>query len=402
MKRKILIIGGFPIEQAQHGGQKRARAFFDAYVAAGHNVRYVAVYSHGAYPVSGSSDIAVGPETERKIANMPELADYVVGMAIASDSRVRHRLEKLLKAFDPDIVQLEQAFPYAGLREIIADLHLRAKLVYSSQNIEHEMKRSILEQAGLLNPANIAALNDIAALEIEFSKRCDLLLAVSDSDLAAHQAMGASQCVLAPNGMTTDKPTARQIEHVRQMLSERQAEKLVLFVGSAHLPNWTGFEDLVGFGVGFLPYNIRLGIAGGISVQMVQRSSNTQDIKKISFWNRAIPFGRISDQELAALLYLADVVILPISSGGGSNLKTAEALLSQKPIVASSFAFRGFDAYRDFPNVHIADNPIDFRQAILDVVASGKPQLSDNQKLVISKVGWGACLENALTRVEKL
>jgi hypothetical protein len=56
--------------------------------------------------------------------------------------------------------------------------------------------------------------------------------------------------------------------------------------------------------------------------------------------------------------------LLPITQGEGSNLKTAEALLSGKPIVATSHSFRGYEEFQYLPHITIADDPREVKAAI--------------------------------------
>ena len=49
-------------------------------------------------------------------------------------------------------------------------------------------------------------------------------------------------------------------------------------------------------------------------------------------------------------------MLLPITYGGGSNLKTAEALLTGHPIIATAKAFRGCEVFTDMPGMIIAGN----------------------------------------------
>jgi hypothetical protein len=64
------------------------------------------------------------------------------------------------------------------------------------------------------------------------------------------------------------------------------------------------------------------------------------------------------------LIANAHALPLPIGYGGGSNVKTAEALAAGRPIVATGAAFRGFDEYRSLPSVTLADTPLAFEAAI--------------------------------------
>ena len=82
----------------------------------------------------------------------------------------------------------------------------------------------------------------------------------------------------------------------------------------------------------------------------------------------------LSDEDLAAVKTLAHAFLLPIQHGGGSNIKTAEALYSGKYVIGSEAAFRGFQPFIDLPEVTVARSPSQFQQAMRSVLQ--RPALS--------------------------
>jgi hypothetical protein len=79
--------------------------------------------------------------------------------------------------------------------------------------------------------------------------------------------------------------------------------------------------------------------------------------------------GEVGPFTLDCLIENAACLLLPITYGGGSNLKTAEALLSGKPVIATSAAFRGFRQFADVPGVAIADDKTRFTAAMARALA---------------------------------
>jgi hypothetical protein len=57
-------------------------------------------------------------------------------------------------------------------------------------------------------------------------------------------------------------------------------------------------------------------------------------------------------------------VLLPINYGGGSNVKTAEAISAGCKIVATPHAFRGFEAFKTGTNIALADTSEEFCSAL--------------------------------------
>jgi hypothetical protein len=177
----------------------------------------------------------------------------------------------------------------------------------------------------------------------------------------------------------------------------------VLFVGSAHPPNWTGFNDMIGKGLGFMPYDARIVVAGSICDYFEREiSSGSLDIGDVTFWLRAFSAGRLSEDRLGALIHESDIMLLPITEGGGSNLKTAEAILANKKVVATRHALRSFEWFAGFPNVWLADNASDFRKSISEALATDFKPRTSAQQTQAKQVEWVNCLAEMIKQVGQL
>jgi hypothetical protein len=80
-------------------------------------------------------------------------------------------------------------------------------------------------------------------------------------------------------------------------------------------------------------------------------------------------------------------MLLPITYGGGSNLKTPEALLARCPIVATTKAFRRLEVFRNMPGVIIADDRDAFVAAMRRVLA-GEVATSSMQDGRLNSLLW--------------
>ena len=112
--------------------------------------------------------------------------------------------------------------------------------------------------------------------------------------------------------------------------------------------------------------------------------------------------GLVDPVVLEALLTRAAVILLPKTRGGGSNLKTSEALLARRPVVATRLAFAGFEAWRDLPGVTIADEPYVFWQLVARQLAC--PQIladrqDDDRR---DELLWPTCLAPMIAASENL
>lgn len=395
------MLGVAPIARPEYGGPIRSRAIFEAFRRAYGEVRYVAVHAGHRGVKTGPYDIAVGTDPREAIRAAPYLADVICGDAIGTDPEVRRRLTALLAGFAPDIIVVEQVFPYLGLRTVLDELALPAALVYSAHNIEHEMKQTMYE--GLVADPAIARsfVERIRDVELEIIGKSALVAAVSEEDLDSLRRMGARRLVLAPNGASPLRASPGALWWHRANLARWGIHRSIVFVSSAHQPNWQGFLDLVGTRLGFLPSGTSLLICGSVGDLIGMRVSPV-DVENETFWLRAKKLGRLPADELAATILLSDVVILPIAEGGGSNIKTAEALTSGRPIVGTAFAFRGYDDYRAVSGVRLADTPAAFRSAIASALAEGVPHRSDAEVDAIRRLQWSARLQPFVDAMDAL
>lgn len=129
--------------------------------------------------------------------------------------------------------------------------------------------------------------------------------------------------------------------------------------------------------------------------------ANHRNADKISgLKSSLLAAGTISDSQLRGLLATAHVIILPITSGGGTNLKTAEALWSGQRIVATNKAFRGFEKFCQSSLVELVDKPHDFVQALSICMRSPPCSIKASERAERRSVLWGETLKPLLKAVE--
>jgi len=139
-------------------------------------------------------------------------------------------------------------------------------------------------------------------------------------------------------------------------------------------------------------------VAGGTSDWLRARLAE-QGLSE-ALGGRLVLLGRINDLALSALIENAACILLPIQYGGGSNLKTAEALLSGRRIVASPASMRGFDAFRGLPGVTVANGPAEFGAAVRSALADGSPALRSFAS--VAALTWDATLAPLVALVGEL
>ncbi|HUD10924.1 MAG TPA: hypothetical protein VMS08_00815 [Candidatus Saccharimonadia bacterium] len=400
--KRILIIGLYPIVKPRHGGQKRVQAVVREYQKHFASVKFVAVFSRWANPDHARTDIPVSHATDRIIMRSPRLEDIICGEAIYNEPKVKQQMAGILRSYRPDIIQIEQAYPYLGLKPLLEELGMNPLLVFDTHNVESKMKPGIYREAGLKQAEANQLARRIADLEQDLVSAAALTVAVSPEDQAAFMSMGAKRQTLARNGIYPNQGAPSDEDYWKKYFVEKRIRHKVLYVSSAHLPNWTGLQQMIGDGLGFLTPDSRILVAGGLSDYLTTRHIWPETPGAATFWCRTESCGILTEERLGGLISASDVMILPIRTGGGSNLKTAEALLSAKPIVATSYAFRAYEQFLQLPTVTIADTPRAFQHAILESLKNSPPALSGAETQSLQEVTWSSCLQDLIKEVGTL
>ncbi len=404
MTKNILVLGTYPIAKPQHGGQKRTAAIVQQYGHGGNHVEYIAVYMDDFYSDASSDDIAVRWADYQHAPDAGYISDIILGNAIGELPAIKDRLRAKIADFKPDIIHFEQMFIYPSIRQILHDMNWTGTIVYGSQNIEFELKRSILENSENHPPKQKIdeIVAKVKAIEESIIKEAVWSIACTEADAVKLKKMGAKDVIIAANGI--DKTTGAQdeMDKWKRRFVKQGVKKLVLFVGSGHPPNLSGYMEMIGQKIGFLGADTRLLLVGGVSDMIMNEMAKKENYVQVCFAKRVIPLGRVSDQALSALLVMSDVIILPITEGGGSNLKTAEAILADKKVVATRTAFRGNELFEKLPNITITNDPIAFRKSLAKSIAEPKKERTDTEKKLAEKVQWHHTLASISDKLETI
>lgn len=359
----VVLFTTYPIAQPRSGGQIRAAAIAQAYAAGGFRVVPIAVTEAGAFPrvEHGPDDLEFPLDDPRAFAGgapLPQSNDLQAGRFLAADETLFKRLVKKLPA-RVEAFHLEQPWLLPAVTKLkTLPRFERSVIVYGSQNIEAPLRAAICQQAGVDGSAVVAA---VQAIELEACRVAELTLAVSESDETALRSMGARKVVRAANGIHASKADPKVVARWQEQLRHR---RVALFVGSAHPPNAAGFVQAFGDALGFLPPGCCIVAAGRVGVRLRAHYEATR-YQTLNL-SRLVITGEVEEDDLSALKALAEVYLLPIFEGGGSNIKTSEAILSGRPIIATPMSLRGFERYTSLPGLTIADS----RQAFIDALRS--------------------------------
>lgn len=383
----------YPLGEPRHGGQLRGAAIRARYREAGIEVHSLAAMHEDAYRNErGADDIVLSAAWPGWRAELPRFVDLQTGACLAVEPRAFSAFAAWLERLRPDVIQLEQPWLWPALRRWLATRPAdapRPRLVYSSQNIEWHLKRDEVDAA---RPVQAQAIAEVEALERELARTADLVVACTEADLEALRAMAAGHApsagfVTAPNAIAPFRADPARIAAMRRKLG---LERWPLFVGSAHPPNASGFWHMFAPSLAFLRPDEKIVVAGGVGHLLRQH-------KAYHAWSginepRLAVLGEVGREDLAALLHGAAVIVLPITTGGGSNLKTAEAIYTGKPVLATPHALRGYGDAARWPTITVAPTPEAFRHGLRGLLdAPPAPVPADHAQLQ-AQVTWEQAL----------
>lgn len=392
---KILFLCTYPIEDPKHGGQIRVRNVVDACRIKGHHVEVVGVLGSESYKSEvGFLEFPGVRRLTNFIANPFLMEDYAIGRLFSDDASFYERLKSLIIEV-PDVVYVEHPWLFGFARRYVKETSKTAKIVYSSHNIECRLKREILSSYFDEDVARIGA-DLIRSVELSAISGSDAVVCVSEGDAEWVKSQAKKAVVVAPNGVKYWKANE---------VGRREAEKITkdyryaLYCASAHPPNMTGFFDVLGGGFGSLKPNEKLVVAGGAGYAVAGDARIHQSAKLAE---KVVVAGLVSQACLEGLLDGAACIILPLTQGGGTNLKTAEALWSGKHIVATSIAMRGFERFIGASGVHLSDEPAGFKRELRVAMESEPLELTKQELHERRSVLWENCLHPLMDFIDGL
>ena len=391
---KILGLGTYPMVRPVTAGQQRLLAMARAYRAASIHMRHCAVYDCNQWGPDdvGRWDLPFDTERSSHRAELAPSDDLRSGFFAAEDEAAFAQIAAIADRFDPQAIQLTQPWCWPVVERLLArSRRPRPQIIYSAHNVEGPLRWSLLADLPRREP--ICRL--VETIEAAVVGAADLVLAVTSADAEAFRSMGARAVHVLENGVDPRPLVPTALARWRTQLGP---EPFALFVGTGHPPNATGFMNVLGPTLAFLPPDRKIVVVGSVA----GRLASAADFRHWEGINRSrIRFtGTIAEIDLAALLALAQVIILPITSGGGSNQKTAEALYSGRYVVGTTFSFKGFERFAELPGIYHHDDPADFKRRLVELLEAPLP---DNGNAALRReLLWSATLQGLPARVQQL
>ncbi|WP_033576701.1 glycosyltransferase [Dickeya chrysanthemi] len=381
---KILQMTTYDIEQPDHGGKLRSHHLR-------RSLRSQFVVETLSFDWCDKEDISSlsikldqGRWAEFGISGM--LSDWGICVFLDKVKSCYEKVCQLVKDFNPDLILLDQPFLWPLLKCFFNDGTLRknVKIIYSSFNIEVAMKRKIYQD--LYSP-DIAEkyTNYVDDIEREVIKACDGAIAVSEVDANYITEISPGTPVrIYFNGHS--RPVNGPEEKKWQSRFENRDANWV-FVGSWHPPNINGLRDLVtSLAKQKGDKRFALWVLGSVGNGLIATTPGF-DIKDYPWLNIV---GPVSSEDIDSAILCSSGIVLPIWEGGGSNLKTAQALLSAKCILGAEFSFRAFEHVADEPGVFLVKDADSLAQLVADI----RPEKYYARSKEIRALEWESILED--------
>lgn len=234
------------------------------------------------------------------------------------------------------------------------------RFIYSSQNDETELKKSLLQW----HPLKAELLNEVEISERLAVEHSAATIAVSHEDAAnlARRKHTAGPIIVVPNGASMPAPRP-DLDEASKILRKRIGNRSVVFLGSAHMPNIESAKFIVEKLAPQCP-DVQFHLLGSICDSILHQPKN------VTLW------GVVDDLTKNAVFSLCAFALNPMNSGSGSNVKLADYLIHGLFVITTHFGQRGYPAsIQD----HIVVAPIDsFSVAVLK--AFEDPQLNSPEK----------------------
>jgi FkbM family methyltransferase len=313
-------------------------------------------------------------------------SDWGIVTYLNNDPVCYSQIANLVREYNPDAIVMEQPFLWRLVERFLQDgsIHQDIKLIYSSQNIEVNMKRVIYQNYYL---ADVAAkyIAHVDEIEKDVIRACSAVITVSSQDAMYVADVFPHKLVrVFANGHSKLGATFED-EKWRALFAAQNRNWV--FVGSWHSPNIHGLRDLLAA--------LKL-LDDGMedsALWVLGSAGNGFVLENVDFHQDDYPWlhilGPVSGEDIESAIMCSSGVVLPIWEGGGSNLKTAQALLSGKCVLGSEFSFRGFEHCANEAGVSLVPDA----EGLARLVVNTQPQENYPRSDSVSALAWESILE---------
>lgn len=371
---QILQVTTYSLDNPRHGGQIRCSEIRKKLEKMGNKVDSLCIIqSHEKS--KKNPHIKATEQTWRVSQHLREILTDVDLHFTFQTEKWQAEIQKQVDINRFDLVIIEQPWMYKPITMAFRLARRTPSFVYSSQNVEAPLKAAILGYLGKFTTEEIEQVKSVVEkIENDAALSSQLTVAVSPNDSEYFDQLGAKN-VIASNGTN--------FQNEQNFDFHSTSEKYFLFVGSGHPPNFEGFNKFLGDSLAYLPPDFKIYCVGSVC-HLIREWAEAGGAAG-TFSSRSRLIGEVTEEQLAALINSAQAILLPINTGGGSNLKTAEALASGKTVISTPVAMRGFENWIGQPGVYVDGTPAEFRKQVYRIAAQGDnsaqfPRQSSKQK----------------------
>ncbi len=336
-RAKIVVVVNFTVWPPQGGGQSRVYHLYRE-VAKVADITIVSQASVGKKVEKralspGLIEISLpkSQEQEKEDRQLDRQLQASVGdIAVIDNYRLSPNYLSALKLAteEADLVIASHPYLYNAIRDVY-----RGRLWYEAHNVEFDMKRAVLKEAG--SDAQ-PYLDKVKQTEQCCSADAEKILVCSEEDakrLAALYGQEKAKFLLAPNGVAVKKKHyIKPLERMRYKKRLGLAERFTaLFMGSWHGPNIEAVEQIkiISEQLPECEFIIFGSVCDHPVCEVMPRNVHA--------------LGLLDEQEKRIWMSSADIAINPMQSGSGTNLKMLDYAAAGLPIVTTEFGNRGLD-----------------------------------------------------------
>jgi glycosyltransferase involved in cell wall biosynthesis len=236
---------------------------------------------------------------------------------------------KILKSKirDCDIIQIEHPWQFKYAYNIKPE---ETPIILNGQNVEYDLIKQIAK--GVLRDKIIKTVWKKEKFAVE---NADVVFMVSEEDKdRTHELYNISKSKIhvVPNGTNIPKNILnyKDKEKIKEKYGFKN-KKLILFVGSAYLPNIEAVNKIIEISNSLKHLN-------NVLFLVVGRVGELFSHKK---YNTIVFTGLVED--VTDYFKMADIAINPMLSGSGTNIKMLEYMAYGLPIITTEIGARGLD-----------------------------------------------------------
>lgn len=339
-KPSITVVNYYPLEEPLVGGNLRTYNLYRS-LNEDYKVNLITLTGLGVKKPPSFVDFKVSPISERwfliyrllrkinkKIFKIKGAIPLITAVSTFFNWQYRRNLR--MHVLNSKILISEHPYLFPTLYRTNGQL-----LVYNAHNVEYLRQKKIFGDSLW---AKFLA-RSLWYLEKNVCRRADLIFATCEEDkdiFSILYEVDKRKISVIPNGVDLEGikvPEKEEREKTKEIIG-LSGRKIILFIGSYHLPNLEAVE--------FIVFTLAKELTDFVFLILGEVEKNFNE----RYPNKIIPAnvifkGVVSESEKRLCLRAADSAVNPTSSGSGTNIKMIEYMAYGLPIVTTPFGARG-------------------------------------------------------------